>query len=128
MVLLLFARHADRLLPPARRRLQTAILNMDLSEFLAELQRPETMLNQMEKGFKQPLAKQEMPAIELLTPRETQVLRLIAEGYSTKVVAHKLGMSSKTASCHRYRIMDKLGIHDVVTLTHYAVRKGIAAL
>jgi DNA-binding NarL/FixJ family response regulator len=56
------------------------------------------------------------------------VLRLITQGCSTKEVSHQLKMSFKTAACHRYRIMDKLGIHDVVTLTHYAVRTGLLKL
>jgi DNA-binding NarL/FixJ family response regulator len=60
-----------------------------------------------------------------LTARETEVLRLIANGKSTKEVAHLLGMSFKTAACHRYRIMDKLAIHDTASLTRYAIREKL---
>jgi DNA-binding NarL/FixJ family response regulator len=63
-----------------------------------------------------------------LTRRETQVLKFIAEGYSTKQVAAKLGISFKTAVCHRYRLMEKLKIHDTATLVRYALRKGVVQL
>jgi DNA-binding NarL/FixJ family response regulator len=62
---------------------------------------------------------------ERLTPRETEVLRCIAEGHSTKEIGAALGMSFKTAACHRYRIMDKLDIHDVASLVRYAIRAGL---
>lgn len=60
-----------------------------------------------------------------LTQRETEVLQLIAEGCSTKELAHKLGICIRTAACHRNSLMHKLNIHDVVTLTRYAIRNGI---
>src|SRR5262245_53650774 len=62
---------------------------------------------------------QEHP-LEDLTDRETEVLKCIAEGNSTKQVAAMLGMAFKTASCHRYRLMDKLDIHDTASLVRYA--------
>jgi DNA-binding NarL/FixJ family response regulator len=63
--------------------------------------------------------------MDSLTARETEVLRCVALGHSTKEVAYLLGISFKTAACHRYRVMDKLGIHDVVNLTRYAIREGL---
>ncbi|HUI42035.1 MAG TPA: response regulator transcription factor [Terriglobia bacterium] len=60
-----------------------------------------------------------------LTPRERQVLQLVAEGKSTKEVASILGISVKTADSHRSRIMQKLDIHDTATLVRYAVRTGM---
>lgn len=60
-----------------------------------------------------------------LTPRELEVLRLIARGYSTKEIAYALKIAPKTAACHRMRVMDKLNIHDVAGLTRYAVRTGL---
>ena len=63
-----------------------------------------------------------------LTERETEVLQLIAEGFATKEVGDKLSISVKTAEKHREKIMTKLGMHDVVQLTRYAIRHGIAAL
>jgi DNA-binding CsgD family transcriptional regulator len=62
---------------------------------------------------------------ELLTAREMEVLRLVASGHSTKETAHLLGMSFKTAACHRYRLMDKLAIHDTASLVRYAIREKL---
>lgn len=60
-----------------------------------------------------------------LTPRETEVLALIANGKRTKEVAAALGMSFRTAVCHRGRIMSKLGCHNAVELTLHAIRIGL---
>lgn len=60
-----------------------------------------------------------------LTSRELDVLKYIAEGYSTKQTAAILGIAVKTAACHRYRLMDKLDIHDSVKLVRYAIRNCI---
>ena len=62
--------------------------------------------------------------VEPLTSRERQVLALIAEGHSTKEVAAKLGITFKTAACHRYRMMDKLDLHATASLVRYAIRNG----
>ena len=60
-----------------------------------------------------------------LTPRERQVLQLVAEGLSTRAAAETLGVSKKTAESHRTRVMKKLGIHDTATLVRYAIRSGL---
>lgn len=62
---------------------------------------------------------------EDLTPREGQVLRLIAEGKTTKEVAAILGVSVKTAETHRTNLMHKLDIHSSTELVHYAIRRGL---
>jgi len=54
-----------------------------------------------------------------------EVLKYIAEGHSTKQVAAILGISFKTAACHRYRIMEKLGIHGTTALVKYAIRRRL---
>ena len=59
-----------------------------------------------------------------LTPREKQVLQLIAEGKSTKEAANLLCISVKTAEFHRTRLMEKLDVHETASLVRYAVRKG----
>jgi len=61
----------------------------------------------------------------VLTPREREVIQLLAEGKSTKEVATTLNLSVKTAETHRTNLMRKLGVHSVVGLTLYAVRNGI---
>jgi DNA-binding NarL/FixJ family response regulator len=60
-----------------------------------------------------------------LSPRERQVLQLIAEGKSTKECAVVLDISVKTAETYRTRIMEKLDIHETATLVRYAIRKGL---
>jgi DNA-binding NarL/FixJ family response regulator len=60
-----------------------------------------------------------------LSPRERQVLQLVAEGKTTKEVASLLGVSTKTAESHRTRIMSKLDIHETASLVRYAIRNGI---
>jgi two-component system response regulator NreC len=69
-------------------------------------------------------SKSDKPA-DPLTPREKEVLQLIAEGKSTKDVASLLGISVKTAESHRTRLMQKLDIHETASLVRYAVRRGI---
>jgi len=60
-----------------------------------------------------------------LTPRGQEVLRLVAEGKTTKEIARTLGLSVKTAESHRTRIMEKLAIHDTAGLVRYAIRRGL---
>lgn len=70
------------------------------------------------------LAKTELP-YEPLTPRERQVLQLIAEGKTTKEAAAVLDVSVKTAETHRTNLMEKLDIHSTAGLVRYAIRRGI---
>lgn len=63
-----------------------------------------------------------------LSPREREVLQLIAEGASTKEAAARLHLSVKTVETHRRQIMDKLGIYNLAGLIKYAVREGLASL
>ncbi len=63
-----------------------------------------------------------------LTPREREVLQLLAEGKATKETAGLLNVSAKTVETHRKNIMDKLGMHSIAELTKYAIREGITSL
>jgi DNA-binding NarL/FixJ family response regulator len=63
-----------------------------------------------------------------LTPREKQVLQLLAEGNSPRVVAEKLHISVKTVETHRRRLMAKIDIHNLAGLTKYAVRVGLTGI
>jgi len=60
-----------------------------------------------------------------LTPRETEVLQLIAEGKANKQIAAELGLGVKTVEHHRQQMMKKLNIHEIANLTRYAISKGI---
>lgn len=62
-----------------------------------------------------------------LTPRQHEVLRLIAEGHNTKKIAGLLGISVKTVETHRAQLMERLGIRDVPGLVKYALRKGFVS-
>lgn len=64
---------------------------------------------------------------ETLTPRERQILKLVAEGHTNKKIADSLFISVKTVETHRSNIMSKLAIHNVQELTAYAMRKGLLA-
>lgn len=70
------------------------------------------------------LSQKEQPT-EVLTPREKQVLQLIAEGRTTKDIANLLHLSVKTAESHRSNIMNRLDVHNVASLVRYAIRQGM---
>lgn len=70
----------------------------------------------------------ENPAFVVLTEREREALQLLAEGKSTKDIAHALGVSVKTVETHRHNIMEKLDLHSVAELTKYAIREGITSV
>ena len=60
-----------------------------------------------------------------LTPRELQVVKLIAEGYTSDEIAHELVIRRKTVDHHRANILDKLGLRNGAELTRYAIRRGL---
>ncbi|MES2972930.1 MAG: response regulator transcription factor [Pseudomonadota bacterium] len=62
---------------------------------------------------------------EELTERQIEILTLIAQGRASKEIAYDLGLSPKTVDVHRARIMERLQINDIASLTLYAVRKGL---
>jgi DNA-binding NarL/FixJ family response regulator len=62
---------------------------------------------------------------DVLTPRELEVLKLIAEAYTSKQIAEQLFISVKTVDRHRQNILEKLGMRDRVELTRYAIRRGL---
>lgn len=77
-------------------------------------------LGKIEKADREPF--------DLLTPREREIVQLIAEGFTNKEIAAKLFISVKTVDAHRSHIMEKLDIHDVALLVKYAIRKGLTDL
>lgn len=60
-----------------------------------------------------------------LTPRQREILRMIAEGNSTKEIAYQLGLSAKTVETHRAQLMERLRMRDVASLVRYAIRIGL---
>jgi DNA-binding NarL/FixJ family response regulator len=80
------------------------------------------------EGFKQRLPAPQPGEAATLSPKEREVLQLLAEGSSTKEIADHLGISGKTVDTHRQHIMDKLGIHSIAELTKYAIREGLTSI
>lgn len=68
-----------------------------------------------------------LSSLAQLSPRQREVLQLIAEGNPTKMIAKKLGISVKTAETYRTELMEALDIHDVAGLTRYAIRMGLVS-
>lgn len=63
----------------------------------------------------------------LLTLRQTEILRLVASGRTTKEIARELGISPKTVEFHRSRLMERIGVHDVTGLTRFAFQTGVVS-
>jgi DNA-binding NarL/FixJ family response regulator len=70
----------------------------------------------------------EQSSLARLTSRQREVLQLIAEGHRTKEIAAKLNISAKTAETYRGELMKALEIHDIASLTRYAIRAGLVSL
>jgi DNA-binding NarL/FixJ family response regulator len=77
------------------------------------------------RDYLEQVRRGDAPPEEPLTPRETEVVKLIAEGHSNREIAEELVISPKTVERHRANILDKLGMHDRVELTRYAIRRGL---
>jgi two-component system response regulator NreC len=73
-------------------------------------------------------AEEVATAASPLSPREREVLQLIAEGWSTKQIASHLYVSIKTIETHRRQIMRKLDLHAIADLTKYAIREGLTSI
>lgn len=65
---------------------------------------------------------------ERLTPRQREILKLIAEGHTTKAIADLLSVSVKTVEAHRLQLMERLDIHDITGLVRYAIRTGLVTI
>jgi DNA-binding NarL/FixJ family response regulator len=76
-------------------------------------------------GYLRPQDQGDTSEQRVLTPREREVIQLVAEGKTTKEVATALSLSVKTAETHRTNLMRKLDLHSVAAVTLYAVRNGI---
>jgi DNA-binding NarL/FixJ family response regulator len=70
-------------------------------------------------------AGQEQSSVGRLTPRQREILQLIAQGNTTQQIAQKLTLSVKTVETHRAQLMERLGIRDIAGLVRYAIRSGL---
>lgn len=81
------------------------------------------------KDYVRLVGEQELAAAAgALTPRELEVIKLVAEGHTNQDIADRLGLSRKTVDAHRTNLMRKLGLHDVTEIVKYALRHGIISL
>jgi two-component system response regulator NreC len=71
-----------------------------------------------------PVVKPEEPMSEVLTPRELEVLKLVAKGYTSGQIADQLVISARTVESHRANLMDKLDLHNRAELVRYAMNHG----
>ncbi len=79
-------------------------------------------------GYLRPHEESTICDQRILTPREREVIQLVAEGKTTKEIANTLRLSVKTAETHRTNLMRKLDLHSIADLTLYAVRNGIVQI
>ncbi|MCD6352859.1 MAG: response regulator transcription factor [Proteobacteria bacterium] len=108
----------------ASERLLNALETVSKGEYFLDSSVSHSVVKMlMESGVKR--AKITDSAYESLTPREQEIIRLLAEGISTRVIADKLFISPKTVENHRANIMNKLGVHTTFELIRYAARLGL---
>ncbi len=80
------------------------------------------------EDYVQKLADSDSSPFQTLTPREREVLQLLAEGHSTRQIADTLHVSVKTIEVHRKQLMDKLGLNSLADLIKYAIREGLTSI
>ncbi len=80
------------------------------------------------QGYIRSMNEYNVGARSALTPKEREVLQMVAEGKTTRQISQKLNVSAKTVDSHRRQIMTKLGIKNVADLTKYAIRSGLTTL
>jgi DNA-binding NarL/FixJ family response regulator len=86
-----------------------------------------TIARRVISGYVTGAAQQKSP-LEQLSPRQREILQLIAEGRTTKEIAFLLNVSAKTVETHRSQLMERLDIHDVAGLVRYAIRQGLVSV
>jgi DNA-binding NarL/FixJ family response regulator len=80
------------------------------------------------KDYIHRIPRNDLSSLTLLSPREREVLQLLAEGRRTQDIAATLHVSAKTVDTYRKLIMDKLGIHSIAELTKFAIREGLTSV
>lgn len=102
----------------------------ELKEALETVRRGESFLSTgASKRMSQPVGREsDTDPLALLTARQREVLKLIAEGVATKQIAYHLSISPKTVEAHRKTLMERLGIRDIAGLVRLAVRAGLVPL
>ncbi len=86
---------------------------------------PNASANPISLAEQEPGGKQDGREIHALTPRELEVLKLVAEGYTNQQIANQLVISVKTVQAHRANVMEKLGLRDITHLVRFALHFGL---
>ena len=86
------------------------------------------LTEQVVQEYVQLVTRDDDGAFQVLSPREREVLQLLAEGHTTQAIALRLHVSAKTIETHRKQVMDKLELRSIAELTKYAIREGITSL
>jgi DNA-binding NarL/FixJ family response regulator len=107
----------------AERRIVTAVEALLRRQPYFSAQVSETVLEGFLRSGRQ--GAPDGPAVPRLTPREREVLQLLAEGHRNKKIAQMLGISTKTVETHRATLMRKIGVKSIVELVRYAVRNNL---
>ncbi|HEY1341564.1 MAG TPA: helix-turn-helix transcriptional regulator [Bryobacteraceae bacterium] len=115
----------DGLLALTRARLEMDSVDSALTEYQSALEAFSNYLGKRAySGNFAPPEDDGIASDSSLTPREIEVLKLVASGLTTHQVALTLGIAFKTAACHRARILEKLDLHETASLVRYAVERG----
>ena len=106
---------------------------VDLKMAIAAVMRDEIYLSprvsrHLVSGFLNGKSHRDESSMDALTPRQREILQMVAEGKSTKQIAFELNVSVKTVETHRAALMERLGIHDLAGLVLYAVRHGVISV
>lgn len=107
-----------------KRAVESELINAIHAVWRGDLYVHPAMTRALLKDLQAP-ATTEQPLVEPLTPRETEVLSLIAQGYTNRQIAEKLSISVRTVESHRANIMGKLGLRSRVELVRYAREHGL---
>jgi DNA-binding NarL/FixJ family response regulator len=116
---------------PTRELRLTLPLSESTLQRLEDLQRErgssslEGIVQEAIERYLQLQGKKDVAVLARLTPRQHEVLRLIAEGHKTREIAHRLNISVKTVEMHRAQLMEALDLHNIVEVVRFAVRTGV---
>ncbi len=98
----------------------------DLIQALHDVEKGSMYLSSgISRAVVQRMLNRSAPDEDILSPRESQILQLIAEGLTTKEIASNVEISAKTVESHRARMMQKLNVHETASLVRYAIRRGL---
>jgi len=132
-VLFLTTHEGDDLLPEARADASSCVVRQTSAEELVQMVRrthgtPKVVREVLERRREEWPSEELLPRRRVLTTREREVLKLLAEGRTVRSAADVLGLSMKTVDAHKFNLMRKLGIHNKAELVMWAIQKRVVKL